>query len=118
MMYALINPDNEYVTNHDFGNDEIPNTKPGWKWIPIDADPRPAYNPETQVAEEHQVLEETRVYRYWTIRDKEPYEIDADKIQKINAVQPLILSALLDLYNQNNTPITMEEYKQHLKSII
>lgn len=117
-MYALINPDNELTMTHDFVDEEIPNTKADWKWIPVVADPRPDYNPETQVATLHEDIEQSRVYRYWTVRDKLPYELDSDKIQKINAIDPTIMAALLDLYNTINTPVTLDQYKEHLKSII
>ena len=119
MLYALISPENQIDRTHDFIDFEIPNTKEGWRWIPVEADPRPPYNLDTQVVNQIEVVEETRVYRYWELRDKYDYEIESDKIQKINAIDPTIIKALLDLYNQiNNSSLTIEEYKAHLKSIL
>lgn len=117
MLYALINPEEQISQTHVFDND-TPITKDGWRWIPIEADPRPPYNPNLQVAIEFQNIEPTRVYRYWQIRDKNENEIDSDKIQKINSIDADTLIVLLDLYNKTtNSSLTIEEYKIYLKTL-
>lgn len=119
MLYALVGSDNQIDRTHSFLTTEIPQTKQGWRWIPVEADPRPPYNPELQVATETEIVEQQRVYRYWTVRDKTSNEIESDKIQKINAIDPTIIKALLDLYNKvSSTPLTEEEYRIYLRSLI
>lgn len=119
MLYALISPEEELIQTHDFPNDDIPNTRTGWRWIPIDAEPRPPYNPELQVATQFEDIQIDRVLRYWVIRSKTPAELEADRIQKVNAIDPTTMTALLDVYNRTvPEPLTLDEYKAHLRSLI
>ena len=122
MLHALIDPNNEILRIE--GNiDPNVQTKLGYYWLPVVDIPRPVYNTDTQVAVLSTVIGEDSVTRSWTIRDKTAEEIDASKIQKINAIDPVILSVLHGMENsirthQSQSTLTMDQFKEFLKELI
>lgn len=123
MLYALVDLNN--IVDRIEGNiDPNVSTKTGWRWLKLIEIERPPYNPDIQIAEGPvlQVFED-HVDRYWTIRDKTIFEIQAEKIQNINNIDKIILFCLHDLENKyrnikGQPNITLDEYKQYLISIL
>lgn len=119
MLYALITPEETIDYTHDFPDGfNIPNTKEGWRWIPVETEPRPSYNPELQTVYQTDTIEPARVLREWHIRDKDAGQLEGEKIQKINSVDPVVMIALHDLFNLVGANTTLQEYKDRLKGLI
>lgn len=122
MLHALIDPDNNVLRIED-NIDPTVQTKPGYRWLPVIDIPRPSYNPSTHVAVPNVTVGEDAVTRDWSMRAKSPEEIDAEKIQRINAIDFAILAALLGMENrirsqQSQPVLTMDQYKDLLKELI
>lgn len=117
--YALVSPEND-IDQESNAVDPTVDTKPGWRWLPIITEEPPSYNPSVSFCEGPEFRVETdQVVKYWNIRPKTDLEINNDKIQKVNLIDPVVLSALLDVYNTaNNTTLTLEDYKVHLRSVV
>lgn len=120
--YALINPDNT-IDRMSFNIDPTVDTKPNWRWIPIVDEERPPYNPELQVAEATVDIQETQVLRGWNIRNKTPEEIQNEKMEKVNCIEPVVITALLNHENriltlEGQPIITIEEYKTKLRDLL
>ncbi len=121
MMHAFISPENEILTIEDNINPDVA-TKPGYRWLPVIDIPRPTYNPDLQVAKPNIILNENDVTRDWTIRDKTELEIEGDKINKVNSIDPGVFKILHYTQNQirdldNLTPLSEQEYRDLLKDL-
>lgn len=120
-MFAFISPENEVLRIEDNIDPGVA-TKPGFRWLPVIDVPRPSYNPDLQIAKQITILNESDVTRDWTIRDKTPEEIEGDKINKINTIDPVIFKIFYYTQNQirevnSLAPLTEQEYKDLLKDI-
>ncbi|WP_164879608.1 DUF4376 domain-containing protein [Afifella aestuarii] len=63
IMHALVSPEDAIVDRRRQDPDNLPATRPGWRWLPEERDDAPV-NPDTEVAtEEVLTVEEDRVVR-------------------------------------------------------
>lgn len=122
MLHAFISPDN-VVLKIEENIDPNVGTKPGYRWLPVIDKQRPSYDPNLQIAKQTTTLNKNNVTRGWTIRQKTKIEIDDDKNNKINTIDPIVFKILFDMQNQirqfnNLNPFTEQEYKNILKEIV
>lgn len=123
MLHALINPSNEIDRVEENINPNT-GTKSGWKWLPVEWQDRPVYNPKFQITKGPEyVVESTKVTVLWSIRDKTEEELENDKSSTINNIDPIIFTILFNQENKirnlnNLANFTVEEYKFYLKSLL
>lgn len=118
--YALINPDDEII-REEFSIDPTVETKPGYRWIPIEVESPPKYDQNTSVSEGPNLrLETDKVVKYWTIREKTAMEIQNEVDSKINSIDPMILKIMHQQHKMitSNNEITFDEYKVYLRSLV
>lgn len=119
--YALVSPEN-IVARFATDIDPSTGTKPGWRWLPVED--------TVPVADASQVLEgpiitidEKRVTRVWSVRDKTAEEIAAEKDQRIERSEPaIVLAVLLDHENrvralEGKAAVTLAQFKRALRSV-
>lgn len=121
MLHALIGPDNN-ILRIEPNIDPNVQTKTGYRWLPVNDIPRPEYNAETHIAKQTVTVNENEVTKDWFVREKTPEEIDGDKIQKINTIDPIVFAILHSMENkvrllQNENTVTVDEYKNILKGL-
>lgn len=121
-LHALIDP-NDQIIRIEGNIDPSVGTKSGYRWIPVEDIPRPAYDPSVQIAEQITDLLGDRVVRDWQIRDKTENEIQIEKMHRVNGVDLVIMTALLSLENQlrrssDQDQLTMDQYKIMLRDSI
>lgn len=120
--YAFVDPNNN-ITKIQTNVDPDVATKPGWRWLPIVEDPPPAHDPAIHKLERFQTIEQDRVYCYYIVSDKTPQEIDQEKTQAVDSINSLVLNVLLSQENriralEQQSTVTLEEYKQLLKTLV
>lgn len=121
--YALISPDLIVLKELSDVDPEV-DTKPGYKWLVVQNDGVPSYDPHTQmpVGPFYEVHEE-HVVKYWVIQDKTESQIRQEQLDVINSQHHVLLNALCDLHNriraqQGLQPETLDEYKEQLRPFV
>lgn len=122
-MWGLVSPENEVAREE---NNVDPNvaTKPGWRWLSITDIPTPIYDPKLQVLEgpNFNVIENS-IERYWSVRDKTPEEIEAEKENILGNIPQIIIELLFEQENkirqlQQQPILTKDEFIDYIKSIM
>jgi hypothetical protein len=121
MLHAFISPEDDILKIENNINPDVA-TKPGYRWLPVVDIARPSYDPDLEVAEQIVVLNEDNITRNWVIRNKTQAEIDGDRINKINTIDPVIFSILFYMNNEirklNDLELLNEqEYRDTLKDL-
>lgn len=121
MLHALIGPDNN-ILRIEPNIDPNVQTKAGYFWLPVIDVPRPEYDAETRISKQIVTVNQNNVTRDWFVREKTPEEIDGDKLQKINNIDPIVFTILHSMENkvrllQNENTVTADEYKEILKGL-
>lgn len=115
----------EYKRDRDF--DTLPDLphKPYIQFYTIER-VKPEYDPETQVIEGPTIEEdhENKVRRFvWTVRDKTAQELDADKVNKVEGLNRVILEILFRHENriralEGKQAITVQQFKAAVKGML
>jgi hypothetical protein len=97
------------------------NTAKDWEWLPLVID-KPSYNSETEVLEgPEDVVTAEKITRTWTVRDKTPDEINADKDLQIPRTDSVQYQIMFDQENrvrklEGLSPTTDDEFRVLLRS--
>ena len=122
MLYALVSPEDTIARIQGNIEPDV-GTKPGWRWLLVVDIERPAYNPETHIAEGTIAVEPTQVVRDWIIREKTVEELQNERTTWVNNIERAVMTALHNQENrlltlENQSTITLEEYKIKLRDLI
>ena len=89
MRYALINPEGR-IDTVAVNIDPAVQTKKGWRWLPIETQAQPAFDPETQaVIGPIVTVEAARVVESYTVRSRSADEIEADRIRRVDGMSKI-----------------------------
>lgn len=122
-MFGLINPENK-VIREEMNIDPNSSTKEGWRWLSIVDKSMPIYDSKKQVLEgPHFTVLGDIIERYWTLRDKEPNEIEYDIQIKLSTIPSVIMDILYTQENKirelhSQTTISKEDFIKYIKSLI
>lgn len=118
-LYALINKDNEIIEQRIDIDDNVV-TKPGYRWLKIINIPPPKYDPNKFFLRGPElVVEPDCVRQYWMLLEKTDLDREKELIQKINAIDPIILQVLNSFGNQlNGTSLTVDEFKEQILKMV
>lgn len=100
MRHALINPQGALVRVEANIDPAVP-TRTGYRWLPYQVAALPAFDPATQVLEPPVVqIGAEAVTESRSVRAKTTAEIDAEKLQRVNALDLLVFRVLFDHENR------------------
>jgi hypothetical protein len=103
------------------GKPPAANTAKDWEWLPLVID-KPSCGSETEVLEgPTDVVTATEITRTWTVRDKTPDEINADKDLQIPRTDSVQYQIMFDQENrvrklEGLRPTTDDEFRVLLRS--
>lgn len=125
MRYFLIKTaDNSIVQMQDTPVDLTAQTKPGYKWLPGPLNPKPPYDPATEIVEgPTYTVNANDVTEGWVKRLLTAPELDANKAAKVSAVDALQFKVMFDIENrvrvlEGKQPVTAAQYRNALKAVL
>lgn len=123
MTYVLVDPNDEIIKEETDIGDDV-GTKPGYRWLPLENNGVPSYDPKTQYPQGPVYLVgEDLVVKTWTILNKTAQQIDQDKAMVVDSQHHVLLLALYELDKSIKIlngvePLTFEQYKSSLKNYV
>jgi len=123
MPYVLVGPD-DTIIKEESTIDTTVATKPGFRWLPIENNGAPGYDPTTHYASGpiNDILED-RVVRRWEIIEKTPEVLNNERENKLSAVDLVVFKILFRQENrlrvlEGKPEITVEQFRTAVKSLI
>jgi hypothetical protein len=121
-VYALINDENEIVRTSSRVNPEG-GVEVGWKWLPV-VDTKPLASVNQIRTGPVVTVEQEQVSRVWTVRDKTPQELDAEKDGLVDDAAVSVIGKIL--FNHENrirtlnsqAPVTAAQFKAAIKALL
>lgn len=125
MRYMLIKlSDNSIVEKRDTAVDLTAQTKPGYKWLPSALNPKPPYDPSTEIVEgPFYTVQADQVLESWNKRTLSAQELDDNKTTKVSSIDLLQLKVMFDIENrvrvlEGKQPVTAAAYRNALKAAL
>lgn len=125
MNYALVRPnDTIEVILPDRAIDLSAQVRPGWRWLPVEDAGAPVFDATTQVREGPiNMVEETRVFRSYVVRDKTQAELDATREQQVTNFDVVAFKVALNHENRIRTlegraQVTAAQFRNALKALL
>jgi hypothetical protein len=120
--YALINDMNEVVRTSSRVDPEG-GVEVGWKWLPV-VDTKPPVSVNQIRTGPVVTVEQEQVSRVWTVRDKTPQELDAEKDGLVDDAAVSVIGKIL--FNHENrirtlnsqAPVTAAQFKAAIKALL
>jgi hypothetical protein len=122
-VFALIRPDNS-IYRRDANVDPTVQTRPGWRWLPIEVTDPGAYDPATQVKEgPFTTVEAARVTDIYSVRAKTAAELSADKDNQVNTISNVLLQIAFNHENRiralaGQATVTAAQFKAAIKALL
>ena len=98
-------------------------TKDGFRWVILEQQPKPEFDPSTHVCEQTEALVKNKLVRGWSVRAKTADEVDAIKTAEVDRVQGVVLKVILDHENriraiEGKGAVTAAQFKTAIKARI
>jgi hypothetical protein len=123
MPYVLVSPDDDIIKEESTIDTTVA-TKPGFRWLPIENNGAPGYDPTTHYVSGpiNDILED-RVVRRWEIIEKTPEVLNNERENKLSAVDLVVFKILFRQENrlrvlEGKPEITVEQFRTAVKSLI
>lgn len=88
MLHALVNPDNSISFVYPQNEEDLPITKPGWRWLPVNSVNSPDFNKNTHKLFLDYECIDNEVYESWELIPLSSGEVYSEKISEGFLVEP------------------------------
>ena len=119
--FALVRPDNTVDRRSSSVSPDV-QTKPGWRWLPVNESGNSAFDPETQKKTGPvTTVEATRVLDTFTVSSLTAQELSDIKDAKISRIDMLQFAVMFDMENRMRVyeakpALTAAQYRAALKA--